>query len=542
MGSAVVVALTPARGWRHVPVDGVPRWLSPAPGEGVASQPVLFSWSVVPGAEAYRLSIGTRPGAHDLLRSGWMRQTDYRVDELPSGQTLYARVFARRAAVRTQADLSFLVSPLVAEWVYPQPGSANVDSRRAFEWTPVPGADEYMIAVGTKPGRPDVVRLSAGRQTRMQVDGLPIGRRLLARISTRLGSRWRSRDADFALGVGQRPARLTYPRPHQTVNLSRPFVWSAVPLASAYRLRIGSAPAESDLYDTGQIGVTRRFVAGLPPSRVLFATLTTIYPDRTLETHRDFQVKTGTPQENAAVQAALAATAAVREMAGDDVPWPRTILEQVARRFRVSRPSCVEYAYALLQALSEQDNPLPSRPFNSCLLGNLYDCHTLVELYRPSRGTWMLLDPTFAVAVRRRRDGDWATAADVTDAVRREDWHAVSFIPLTADSIPLLKSYYIDYPLLFVSPFGEQPPTPEGGPSILRYYREVPLPIQGSLGCYAVRCLNGAGAKLLIDRRLVTLTCRGHDRLSEVRAASWLELPPGHRGEVKAYRLRRFVF
>ena len=238
------------------------------------------------------------------------------------------------------------------------------------------------------------------------------------------------------------------------------------------------------------------------------------------------------------MQAALAATAEVRAMAGLTNAWPRTLLEEVVRLQGVSGPGCVEFAITLLRALAEQGNRLPSRALNTCLLGNVYDCHTLVELYRPRSSAWMVLDPTFAVAARRG-DGEWATAADISDAARREDWKGISFVPLDEDGISRLRSYYIDYPLLFVSPFGQAAPRADDGPAILRYYEEVALPVQQK-GAYAIRCLDGPTAELLIDGRPTVLTCQGRDRLSEIRQASSIEEHREH--PIRVYRPRRFLF
>jgi hypothetical protein len=305
-----------------------------------------------------------------------------------------------------------------------------------------------------------------------------------------------------------------------------------------YRLRIGSKAGGSDLHDSGVVRVTSRFVESLPTGRTLFATLTTVYAGRSSEHHFKFRAQPGAPTESRFVHAALAATAEVRAMAGLTDAWPRTLLTEVVRLQDVSRPGCVEFALTLLRALTEQGNRLPSRILNTCLLGNSYDCHSLVELYRPASRTWMILDPTFAIAARRG-DGEWATAADLSDAVGREDWTGITFVPLDANGISRLRSYYIDYPLLFVSPFGQEVPRPDDGPPILRYYEEVAVPVQ-ERGFYAIHCLEGPTADVLIDGRSTAIACQGRDRLSEIRHASSIEERRDH--TLKAYRPRRFLF
>jgi hypothetical protein len=508
----------------------------------VAPQPVVFEWTRVSGADAYLLKVGTEPGRGNLVRSGKIHDTRYVVDELPGGRSLHARVSARRGSGWKHADLAFVASPLAAEWVHPRPGSADASLRLGIEWTPVPGAEEYTIGIGREPRRFDLVNVSVGKRTMWRASGVPVGRRLFGSIGTRIGGTWRYRDADFAFELGYQPAAPIHPAPNGTADGSRPFVWSAHPLASGYRLRIGSAEGRFDLYDSGPIGVPERFVAGLPPGRSLFATLTTLFADRAVDTRFAFRSGVGSPAERDAVRAALALTGAIRQMAGYDAAWPRTILDQAVRDAGAAGPGCSDYAVALVRSLKDQNNPLPARATHSCLLANSFDCHSLVELLLPSRGTWMILDPTFGIAVRRRSDGGWASASDLSKAARDGDWKAVSYVALANGSLALLRSYYIDYPLLFVSPLRSEHPTEGPGPSILRYYSEVPLPVREDHGSYAVRCPDGEPAHLLVDGRLVTFECSGRDRLSPVREASSVESPGGLPTRARLYRLRRFVF
>ncbi len=517
----------------------VPTWLEPAPAPSIAAQPVLFRWTAVQGADRYRLNVGTALGKSEYLHVRDIGATTYRVrSELPPQRLLYARISARVDGRWRHADLRFMVGRAAAEWIYPAPGSPTAAPGRAFEWTPVPGASEYRLAIGTSPGRADILDRRVGTGTRVEVANLPVGRRLIARIHTRMRDAWYWRDSDFALLLGHRIVQPTYPRPSGTADLSRPFQWQPAPLASGYRLRIGSTPGGFEFHDSGVIRVTSRFVEGLPLGSTLFGTLTTVYADRSLDHRFEFRAQSAAPTEDSFVRAALAAAAEVQAMSGYSGAWPRTLLDEVVRQQGVGGPGCSELAFTLVRALTEQGNRLPARLLNTCLLGNYYDCHTLVELYRPSADSWMLLDPTFAVAARRS-DGEWATAADVSKAVRREDWSSIRFVPLDEHGMARLRSYYIDYPLLFVSPFGQEAPRPDEGPPILRYYEELALPVQQG-GFYAVRCLDGSTAEVLIDGRPTTLTCQGREGLSEIRRARSIVERREH--TIKVYRPRRFLF
>ena len=403
--------------------SGEPVWLEPA-ASSIVTQPAVFRWMAVPGADAYRLRVGSAPGGHDLLNIHAIPSTttSYRADELPGMKPLYARVSAHRDGEWRHADIRFTAERVAAEWIYPTPGSPEVNPAHAFEWTPVQAATEYRVEIGTATHLSDVLDRTVEGLTRIRVAELPRGRRLTARLSTRVRGSWYSRDADFAVAIGYHAAEPLHPRPGGSANQRRPFAWQPVLLATGYRLRIGATPGSAALFDSGILGVSSTFVADLPTRRTLHATLTTVYVNRTIERRFEFQVEPGTTDEDGFVDAALAATVEVRRMAGPRGAWSRTLLADVVSQEHVAGPGCVEFAQALVRALRQQRNRLPARLLNTCLLGNGYDCHTLVELYLPRSGRWMLLDPTFAVTARRR-DREWATAGDVSDAVRRGDWN-----------------------------------------------------------------------------------------------------------------------
>jgi len=514
-------------------------WVEPSGSPGLVQQPVLFRWTGVPGADAYRLRVGTSPGSDDLLNVQGIPgdATRYRVVELPSLVPLYARVSVHRNGEWQQANARFTAARVAAEWLYPRPGSPDVALGRAFEWTWVPGATAFRVVIGTAPDLTDVLDQTV-TGTQLLVGRLPTGRRLMARLSTQVRGHWYTRDSDFAVELGHRAPEPVHPLPGATTDPQRPFEWAPVPLASGYRLRIESRDGGAPLYDTGLVRVARTFVPELPAGRMLLATLTTVYADRSVERSYNFQASRGEPDERGYVAAALTSTARLRALGAPAGAWPRTLLAEVTREHHMRGPGCVEFAVALLRVLEQQHNALHARLLNTCLLGNYYDCHTLVELQLPGSGRWMLLDPTFAVTARLP-DGRWASAADVSDAVRHQDWTRIRFVPLARDSMDWLRDYYIDYPLLFVSPFGEKRPRADRGPSILRYYERVALPVSEP-GAYAVRCGPSNRAELVIDGRPTTVDCSGPDRLSAIRLASSID--GSSRARLEVYRPRRYVF
>src|SRR6266702_1106501 len=103
-----------------------------------------------------------------------------------------------------------------------------------------------------------------------------------------------------------------------TFDTRQPFAWSEGPLARGYRLTVGTAFGASDLHDTGEIHVTRRFVPALPIDVPLFGRLQTKINGQWYTT--DFRFTVGANTVSAAVQidSALWATDFVRMMAPSD--------------------------------------------------------------------------------------------------------------------------------------------------------------------------------------------------------------------------------
>jgi hypothetical protein len=72
-----------------------------------------FTWDAVGAAEWYWLWIGTSPGANDVVSSGKVFGTSYKVKSLPVGKTLYARLWTMNGGVQAHsADVPF--TPMVA--------------------------------------------------------------------------------------------------------------------------------------------------------------------------------------------------------------------------------------------------------------------------------------------------------------------------------------------------------------------------------------------------------------------------------------------
>jgi uncharacterized repeat protein (TIGR03803 family) len=99
-----------------------------------------FTWTSVAGAQAYYLYVGTSAGAKDLVNTGEIQQTSYRVPlTLATGATLYARLWTKAGGMWRLVDAAFSAPP-IARFTYPDIATTTVDATLPLTWTAVPAA------------------------------------------------------------------------------------------------------------------------------------------------------------------------------------------------------------------------------------------------------------------------------------------------------------------------------------------------------------------------------------------------------------------
>jgi hypothetical protein len=108
-----------------------------------------FAWSPATGAQAYELTIGTKPGTADLVNSGILASTvtSYREPTLPTGQTLYAKIVAKVAGSWTDYQaISFTAAPNPVA-----PSATDLHSTACgplclqWDWTGHAGDTDYLV-------------------------------------------------------------------------------------------------------------------------------------------------------------------------------------------------------------------------------------------------------------------------------------------------------------------------------------------------------------------------------------------------------------
>jgi Fibronectin type III domain len=243
--------------------------------EGRLTSPTL-KWSTVTGAQAYYLRVGTTSGAKDVVDSGETQATSYSLPALPFDRTYYARVFTKVGDSWTYSELAFKVAKLTspARMISPVDGQSNVTSADVFRWEAVAHAQSYYFQVGSRAGGRDIIDSGETTRTWWTTQSLPAGRRLYARISTKIAGNWYANEIEF---VSAPKSVLVYPyNTASDTSAYETFVWTGVSDAQAYHLYVGTSPGAGDIVDTGETKTTSFQVNGLQPGQTLYARVYTL--------------------------------------------------------------------------------------------------------------------------------------------------------------------------------------------------------------------------------------------------------------------------
>ena len=98
----------------------------PTAGQTDVDTATPFRWADIPAGQGYQLWVGTSRGDGSLLKSGALsaRTSAYPVPALPTGQTLWARLYTKVAGDwRNWQDVPFTVSASPAVFIYRAPAS-----------------------------------------------------------------------------------------------------------------------------------------------------------------------------------------------------------------------------------------------------------------------------------------------------------------------------------------------------------------------------------------------------------------------------------
>jgi hypothetical protein len=263
-------------GWRFAEMNfmmpampGPARLITPLNGEQNVTAAQPFVWTEVPGAEAYYLYVGTRPGAKDVVDTGEIKDLSYTARALPAAQRLYARIHTKIQGGWYSNEV-FFDSAGSALLLYPRAGAGDVSAREIFRWSAVKDAQAYYLYVGTAPGAKDVVNTGEIMDTAYLVTGLEPGRTYYAKLWTKFAGGWKNEEVPFKTSMSSRVTNSS-----DGSDLGQGFRWTSITGAQAYYLYLGTDPGTKNLIDTGETLDTQWPTPPLPAARELFSKMWT---------------------------------------------------------------------------------------------------------------------------------------------------------------------------------------------------------------------------------------------------------------------------
>lgn len=170
-----------------------------APENGAVRVPVRTTilWTKVPCARTYYLYIGTAPCTKDVINSGEMPNNSYLAKGLPPGVVLYATVWTVLNGEWYSSASTFRTMPEVAKLENPRGQATGVSRQCTLNWTKVQDAQAYCLYVGSDEGKADLIDSGETQSTSFIAKRLPSGRRIFARVWTKIDGIWYSSDSSF---------------------------------------------------------------------------------------------------------------------------------------------------------------------------------------------------------------------------------------------------------------------------------------------------------------------------------------------------------
>jgi FtsP/CotA-like multicopper oxidase with cupredoxin domain len=231
--------------------------ISPAPLSTLPGALVTFTWTAATGATQYSLWIGSTLGAVDL-GNVVLATTSYAATLPVKGAAVYVRLWSMIGGVWQFKDYTYTAASF--HMITPLPGSALAGTSVTFTWSPITGATQYSLWLGTTVGGTDVANvLSTATSYTATVPGA--GATLYARLWVLVGGIWQN--VDYTYTEATMVATMTTPIPGTLLSgPSATFNWTAGTGVSQYSVWIGSTPGAADLGNV--LLATRSYTAALP--------------------------------------------------------------------------------------------------------------------------------------------------------------------------------------------------------------------------------------------------------------------------------------
>jgi hypothetical protein len=261
---------------------------SPLDGATQVGTAAQFTWTAAPGADGYRLLIGSSLGSSDIFQSALLTGTSVSV-QLADSTKYFVQLQTIFGGQSVSSFSSFTTAVVPAVLLSPANGASQVSATPNFTWNAPATASAYQLLIGSQPGGSDI--LSSGILTTSQLSfALPKARQYYVRLRSNFYGAWYFSDSTFSSGNF---ATMIYPTDGALhVNPSVQFSWSAVAEAQAYYLYIGNTLRSLDVFNGGATASTTASVQ-LAPGRRYFATIWTELAGNWIPSDISFVTDTG---------------------------------------------------------------------------------------------------------------------------------------------------------------------------------------------------------------------------------------------------------
>jgi len=263
----------------------------PINGETNVAVDTDISWTAIPNADGYQISIGTAPVGTNIINNLDVGNvTTYNLPtDLPEDATIIVSIIPYNLYGNATACIqdSFItetstVIPLCTNLTTPVDGDTNVTVTTDVDWIAIANADGYILTVGTTAGGTDIVNaLDVGNVTSYNFPtDLPDETTIFVTITpyNTAGNALVCTEESFTTEtIIPLCTNLTTPVDGATnVAITTDLDWTAIANADGYILTVGTTAGGNDIVNAQDVGnvTTYNFPADLPDETIIFVSIT----------------------------------------------------------------------------------------------------------------------------------------------------------------------------------------------------------------------------------------------------------------------------
>lgn len=267
-----------------------PQLLSPVAGAELVSVTSSIRWETVEGVPGYIISLGTTPGAGDILNGlnvGGATQYTPTLG-LPENTEIFVTItlfFFNQENISCESQ-RFTTAPLTdppgcTALDFPVDGARGINTATNLSWNSTPFSEGYFLTIGTSPNGGEIIDgVDVGNTLNYNpVENLPTETDIYVTVIpyNSIGLATGCSASVFttaSTAILPNCTNLVTPLNGETnVPLSPILEWNEVPEATGYRVSIGTSPFETNILNNAQFFTTSTLVIDFEPNHTFFVTI-----------------------------------------------------------------------------------------------------------------------------------------------------------------------------------------------------------------------------------------------------------------------------